>query len=60
VMLHAIADHLDSRGRRVEGRGVIPDEVIQLNIADLAAGRDAPLAAAIQWITTQPRRSQLQ
>ena len=60
VMLHAIADHLDSRGRRVEGRGVIPDDVIQLNAADLAAGRDAPLAAAVHWITTQPRRSQSQ
>jgi carboxyl-terminal processing protease len=60
VMLHAIADHLDSRGRRVEGRGVIPDDIIPLNAADLAAGRDAPLAAALQWITTQPRRSQSQ
>lgn len=56
VMLHAIADHLDPRGRRVEGRGVIPDEVFELNPAAIAAGRDEPLEAAVRWISSQPRR----
>lgn len=57
VLLHAIADHLDSKGRRVEGRGVIPDEVVPLRAAALAAGRDEALTAALQWIARQPPRS---
>ena len=35
---HVIADHSDARGRRVEGIGVVPDQVSPLRIADLRAG----------------------
>jgi carboxyl-terminal processing protease len=56
VLLHAIADHTDSKGRRVEGVGVIPDEVVPLNAAALAAGRDEVVDAALRWAARQPRR----
>ncbi len=56
VLLHAIADHTDSKGRRVEGVGVIPDEVVPLDAATLAAGRDAVVEAALRWAARQPRR----
>ncbi len=49
VLLHAIADHKDSMGRRVEGVGVIPDAVTPLNAASLVAGRDDALDAALRW-----------
>ncbi len=57
VLMHVIADHTDSKGRRVEGVGVIPDEVIPLNAASLAAGRDDALDAALRWAATQPGRT---
>jgi carboxyl-terminal processing protease len=53
VLLHAIADHKDSKGRRVEGVGVIPDVVTPLNAASLAAGRDDALDAALRWAAAQ-------
>jgi carboxyl-terminal processing protease len=56
VLLHAVADHTDSKGRRVEGVGVIPDEAIPLNAATLAAGRDDVVEAALRWAARQPRR----
>ena len=53
VLMHAIADHEDAKGRRVEGVGVQPDEVTPLTRADLIAGKDAALEAARRWIMTQ-------
>jgi carboxyl-terminal processing protease len=50
VLLHAHADFTTPGGGRLEGRGVRPDEVVPLRQADLLAGRDAPLEAAIRWI----------
>lgn len=56
VLMHVIADHEDPKGRRVEGDGVHPDEVVPLRRSDLRAGRDATLEAARAWIerTTTP------
>ncbi len=53
VLEHAMGDFLTPNGARVEGRGVIPDEVVPLTRADLLAGRDAALMAAMKWITGQ-------
>lgn len=53
VLMHAIADHEDAAGRRVEGVGVQPDELIPLRRVDLRNGRDAPLEAARAWIAAQ-------
>jgi carboxyl-terminal processing protease len=57
VFMYAVADFVTARGTRLEGRGVIPDEVHPLTRADLLAGRDAALAAALRWIDGRaPRR----
>ena len=53
VLMHAIADHEDAIGRRVEGAGVQPDELVPLRRVDLQNGRDAPLEAARAWIAAQ-------
>jgi len=50
VFVHAVADFTDPRGKRVEGSGADPDEVVPLRVADIAAGRDAPVDAAVRWI----------
>ncbi len=49
VLMHVVADFVAPDGTRIEGRGVIPDEVVPLTRADLVAGRDAPLECAIRW-----------
>jgi carboxyl-terminal processing protease len=41
-------DYFTPRGRRLEGRGVEPDIRTNLTLADLRAGRDADLAAALR------------
>ena len=53
VFIHATADFVTADGTRLEGRGVIPDQVVPLRREDLLAGRDATLEAALAWIDTQ-------
>jgi carboxyl-terminal processing protease len=53
VFIHATADFVTGDGTRLEGRGVIPDEPTPLKRADLLAGKDAPLDAALAWIDTR-------
>lgn len=50
VLMHPIADHVDARGRQVEGVGVQPDTRTPLVRSELAAGRDAALEAARAWL----------
>lgn len=50
VLEYAVGDFLTSRGRSLEGAGVVPDEAQPLSVATLATGVDAPLAAALAWI----------
>jgi len=38
------------KGVPVEGRGVIPDKIVELKRADLLAGRDTQLDAAVQYL----------
>ncbi len=38
---------------RLEGRGVIPDEVVELNAEVLSQGADPDLRAAAAWILDQ-------
>ncbi len=52
VLLHAVADFVTSKGTRLEGRGVIPDEVAIPTRAALLQGDDAALTAATTWIRT--------
>jgi carboxyl-terminal processing protease len=50
VLIHAWGDFVTGTGVRLEGRGVVPDEVVPATRADLLAGRDRPLEAALAWI----------
>ena len=56
MLQHAIADMQTPRGVLIEGRGVIPDEMVHRTVADLAAGRDTVLAAARHWLDTERRK----
>jgi carboxyl-terminal processing protease len=50
VLMHVLADYVLPDGTRIEGRGVVPDQPVPLTRADLLAGRDAPMEAALSWI----------
>lgn len=50
VFIHATADFVTSDGTRLEGRGVIPDQLVPLRRQDLLKGQDAALEAALAWI----------
>ena len=50
VLIHAWGDFVTGTGLRLEGRGVVPDEPVPATRADLLAGRDRPLEAALAWI----------
>ena len=53
VLLHAFADFTTPSGVRLEGRGVIPDETIELSAEVLSQGADPDLRAAAAWILDQ-------
>jgi carboxyl-terminal processing protease len=50
VLIHAYGDFVTAAGTRLEGRGVIPDEIVPLRREDLLAGKDRTLDAALGWI----------
>jgi len=52
VLIHAYGDFVTANGTRLEGRGVVPDEVVPLEQSHLLAGRDRPMEAALAWIDT--------
>jgi carboxyl-terminal processing protease len=54
VLIHAYADFVTSDGTRLEGRGVLPDELVPLERGHLLAGRDRTLEAALAWIDSSP------
>ena len=54
VLIHATGDFVTADGTRLEGRGVIPDEPVAVTRADLLAGKDPTLAAALAWVDGQP------
>ena len=47
---HAIADMRTARGRRIEGRGVIPDEKVPLRPKKLFLGQDPTVDKALKWL----------
>ena len=53
VLMHVFSDYTLPDGTRLEVRGVIPDVVQPVTRADLLAGRDAALLAAVRWIREQ-------
>lgn len=50
VLIHAYGDFVTATGGRLEGRGVVPDQIVPLRREDLLAGRDATLEAALEWL----------
>ncbi len=50
VLLHAVADYVNSDGTRLESDGVGPDERVPVDRDALLRGVDAPLRAAADWI----------
>ena len=54
LLIHAYGDFVTATGTRLEGRGVIPDEAVPLERADLLAGRDRTMEAALAWIDRSP------
>jgi carboxyl-terminal processing protease len=50
VLIHAWGDFVTGTGVRIEGRGVIPDEPVEISREALLAGRDATLERALAWI----------
>ena len=50
LLMHVVADFTDAGGTRIEGRGVVPDAVVELVRTDLLDGRDAVGDAALAWI----------
>jgi carboxyl-terminal processing protease len=53
-LYHAILA-FNIRGADLEGRGVVPDEPVAVTRADLLAGRNPVMEAAVRWIAAQPR-----
>ena len=56
VLIHAWGDFVTGTGVRIEGRGVVPDEPVALDRAELLAGRDATLDGALAWIDRVRKR----
>ena len=56
VLIHAYGDFVTANGTRLEGRGVIPDEIVPLRREDLLAGKDRTLDAALAWIDSAAGR----
>ena len=50
VLIHAWGDFVTGTGVRIEGRGVVPDENVELTRESLLAGHDAALEHALAWI----------
>jgi carboxyl-terminal processing protease len=56
VLIHAYGDFVTANGTRLEGRGVIPDEIVPLRREDLLAAKDRTLDAALAWFDTAAGR----
>ncbi len=50
VLQYVIADLETPSGVMLEGRGVVPDQIVLLTRADLVAGRDPVVEAARHWL----------
>jgi len=46
----AMGDFKTPQGFSLEGRGVIPDEIVSISPVDLSEGKDTVLSAALNWI----------
>jgi carboxyl-terminal processing protease len=58
ILMHVLGDFVTPTGVRVEGRGVVPDEIVPLSIEALRAGHDPDLDAALAWIDREVGREE--
>jgi carboxyl-terminal processing protease len=49
VLEYAIGDFVTVAGHRIEGQGVVPDELVRPSRAAVATGQDPALDAAVRW-----------
>jgi carboxyl-terminal processing protease len=56
VLMYVIGDFVTPSGRRLEGDGVMPDQVVPIDREALAAGRDPVLEAALAWVDAEAER----
>lgn len=54
-LLYPIAEFVDPAGRRIEGIGTVPDQIVTPTAAALSKGGDPILDAALAWIGTSPK-----
>ncbi|MDX2178781.1 MAG: S41 family peptidase [Bryobacteraceae bacterium] len=52
---YAVADYISEGGQTLEGRGVTPDQIVEINREALLKGADPVLGAAIKWIRAQTK-----
>lgn len=50
LLMYVVGDFVTASGRRLEGDGVRPDEIVPLSLEALRSGRDATLDAALRWL----------
>ncbi|MDJ0917641.1 MAG: S41 family peptidase [Woeseiaceae bacterium] len=50
VLMYAFADYHDGQGRRVEGIGVVPDQIVEQSADALVNKDDAELDTALAWL----------
>lgn len=50
LLMYVVGDFVTGTGRRLEGTGVIPEELVTLDPAALLDGRDPDLDAALRWL----------
>jgi len=55
TLMHAMGDYITHSGKRLEGKGVVPNHIIGLDPRSLASGKDTVLEAAVEWILAQKK-----
>lgn len=53
VLMYVVGDFVTAAGRSLEGRGVVPDEVVPLSPDLMSAGQDPALEATLAWFDRQ-------
>jgi len=56
-LMYVVADFRGPSGARIEGAGVVPDELVPIDRGALLAGHDPPLEAALAWLRSGARPS---
>ncbi len=49
-LMYAFAEYTNPAGQRIEGLGVVPDQIQAMDPASLKSGEDAAMSAAMDWI----------